>query len=127
MRKFKGKYGQTSSRLSQASSKAKIALMDSIIEQMERVWGPEGFGGDWPEYEWLLKAYGITEEEDVQWQFVLGWEYWREDMEQEDLNDEELMAFLANDEAVCDFLRQFLAKYQAGNSRYPRPRHDAGA
>jgi hypothetical protein len=48
-------------------------------------------------------------------------------MEQEDLDDEKLMALLANDEAVCKFLQQLLAKYQGADIRYPRTRHDAGA
>ena len=46
-------------------------LIEAVLTEMHRVWGDEGFGGTFPEYEWLLANYGITEEEDVQWQFVL--------------------------------------------------------
>ena len=43
-------------------------LIESILEQMQRVRGDEGFAGTFPEY--ALLRTGITEEEDVQWQFV---------------------------------------------------------
>ena len=46
-------------------------LIDAVMGEMERVWGEAGFEGTVTEYHWLFAHYGITEEEDVQWQLVL--------------------------------------------------------
>jgi len=91
-------------------------LIESILEEMQRVWGDEGFGGSFPEYEWLLTNYGITEEEDVQWQFVL--QYDMDDMPEEDWEDEEVMQFVEDDAAVLPFLRILLRKYRSGTATY---------
>jgi hypothetical protein len=96
----------------------KPELIDAILAEMSRVWGQDGLGGDFAEYEWLAQTYGITEEEDVQWQVVL-----RDDMDdlpEEDLEDEELMTFLENEPAVLEFLEAFLKKYKRSSAIYPR-------
>lgn len=85
---------------------------------MQRVWGDEGFGGTPPECAWLLANYGITEEEDVQWQLVL--QYDMDDLPEEDWEDEEVMTFVENDMAVLPFLRMLLRKYRSGTAIFPR-------
>jgi hypothetical protein len=94
-------------------------LIESVLEEMQRVWGDEGFGGSFPEYEWLLTNYGITEEEDVQWQFVL--QHDMDDMPEEDREDEEVMQFVEDDAAVLPFLQILLRKYRSATAAY-RPR-----
>ena len=86
------------------------------------MWGDEGFGGTLLEYEWLLTNYDITEEEDVQWQFVL--QYDMDDMPEEDWEDEEVMQFVEDDAAVLPFLRMLLRKYRSGAATY-RPTNTA--
>jgi len=46
-------------------------LIDAVLQEMERVWGAEGFGGEPIEYVWLESQYHVSEEEDVQWQLIL--------------------------------------------------------
>lgn len=96
----------------------RVELLEAVLEEMQRVWGDEGLGGTVPEYEWLLAHYGITEEEDVQWQLVL--QYDTDDLPEEDSEDEEVMAFVEDDKAVLAFLRMFLNKYRSGADTYPR-------
>lgn len=93
-------------------------LTDAVLEEMQRVWGDEGFGGTLSEYAWLLANYGITEEEDVQWQLVL--QYDMDDLPEEDWKDEEVMTFVEDDEAVLPFLRMFVRKYRSGAAIFPR-------
>lgn len=95
----------------------KSDLIDRVIEQTERIWGIEGFGGDWSEYAWLFETYGITEEDDVHWQLIL--EHNMDDLSDEDLEDEELMLFLNEDSAVNQFLQDLLWKYQSSIANYP--------
>ena len=96
----------------------KAELIDAVMAEMSRVWGQERLGGEKREYEWLLQTYGITEEEDVQWQLILQDDM--DDLPEEDLEDEELMAFLADEPAVVTFLVAFLQKYLEHSSVYPR-------
>jgi len=88
--------------LTKESRMTKADLIDAVMAEMSRVWGQEGLGGEKREYEWLLQTYGITEEEDVQWQLILQDDM--DDLPEEDLEDGELMTFLADQPAVVTFL-----------------------
>lgn len=96
----------------------RIELINAIFERMDVVWGEEGFDGEAQEYDWLLANYGITDEEDVMWMLIL--QHGMEDLESEDRDDEELMTFLENEQAVVGFLESFLQKYQSADTVYPR-------
>lgn len=96
----------------------KVALINAIFEQMDRVWGEEGFDGEEQEYDWLLANYGITEEEDVMWMLIL--QHGMDDLEPDDREDEELMTFLENEQAVIRFLETFLHKYQGSDLVFVR-------
>jgi hypothetical protein len=94
------------------------SLVNAVLVEITRVWGEEGLQGSAPEYAWLLETYGISEEEDVQWQLVF--EYEIDEMLAEDLDDEEVMAFVEDDAAVIAFLNRFLAKYRSSAATFPR-------
>lgn len=96
----------------------KAELIEAVMAEMSRVWGQEGLGGEKREYEWLLQIYGITEEEDVQWQLILQDDM--DDLPEEDLEDGELMTFLADQPAVVTFLEAFLQKYREHSAVHPR-------
>ncbi len=96
----------------------KVALINAIFERMDVVWGEAGFDGESQEYDWLLENYGISDEEDVMWMLIL--QHGMDDLEPEDRDDEELMAFLENEQAVVEFLEVFLQKYQSSDKAYPR-------
>jgi hypothetical protein len=96
-------------------------LIEAVLAEMRRVWGDDGFGGTSVEYAWLLANYGITEEDDVQWQFVF--QYDIDDMPEEDWEDDEVMEFVEDDAAVQPFLRMLLQKYRRGSSTYRPVRH----
>jgi len=96
----------------------RTTLVDAVLVEITRVWGADGLQGSAPEYVWLFETYGISEEEDVQWQLVF--EYQIDDMLDEDLDDEEVMEFVENDAAVMDFLRRFLEKYRSSAATYRR-------
>jgi hypothetical protein len=100
----------------------KAELIEAVMAEMNRVWGHEGLGGEKREYAWLLQTYGITEEQDVQWQLVLQDDV--DDLPEEDLEDEELMAFLTDEPAVKAFLEAFLQKYQSSSVVYLRAGSD---
>jgi hypothetical protein len=93
-------------------------LMRLVSAEMTRVWGEPGFSGDTVGYEWLLDNYGITEEEDARWIAILCDSMG--DLLEEDLDDDELMAFLDSDEAVYRFLTGFLVKYRSSNATFQR-------
>ncbi|EIC31340.1 MULTISPECIES: ATP-binding protein [Methylomicrobium] len=94
----------------------KAELIDSILEEMDRVWGEDGLGGEPDEYAWLLENFNITEEDDVQWQLIL--QHSMNDLYDEDLEDEELMTFLEDDQSVIQFLQEFLGKYKNSSASY---------
>jgi hypothetical protein len=104
--------------LTRQTQMTKPELIEAVMAEMSRVWGQDGLGGEKREYEWLAQTYGITEEEDVQWQLILQDDI--DDLEEEDLEDEELMTFLADEPAVVAFLEGFLQKYQKHSVVYPR-------
>ena len=89
-------------------------LIDAVLEEMNRVWGEDGLGGEQEEYAWLLENYNITEEDDVKWQLIL--QHCMDDLYDEDLEDEELMLFLEDDHAVIRFLQEFLRKYRSSSA-----------
>ena len=74
--------------------------------------------GEPKEYAWIESHYGISEEDDVQWQLIL--EYEADEMLEEDLEDEELMQFLADNFAVVVFLEDLLRRYRSKRDVYPR-------
>ena len=67
-------------------------------------------------YSWLLKTYGITEEEDIAWQLIL--QDSMDNLPEEELEDDELMDFLEDEDAVTQFLQLFLAKYRSASEIY---------
>ena len=65
-------------------------------------------------------TFGITYDQDVQWQLIL--DHACDCLEDDDLKDEELMSFLANDDAVMRFLiNTFLEMYQRSSAVFSRP------
>jgi hypothetical protein len=93
-------------------------LIDAIFQEMQRVWGEEGPRGEPEESAWLEKHYGISEEQDIQWELILAYE--ADEMDEEDLADDELMESLEDNLTVILFLEGLLRKYQSGTAVYPR-------
>lgn len=93
-------------------------LIDAIYREMERVWGDENLPAEPEHYEWLEEHYGISEDDDVQWQVILDYE--ANDMAEEDLEDDELMDFLEDNLGVILFLEGLLRKYESGTAVYRR-------
>jgi len=91
-------------------------LIDAVVAEMYKVWGEDGFDGTAAQYEWLLSNYGITEEEDVQWQLLLQHEMG--DLPDEDREDPEVIEFVKNEAAAVEFLGKLLRKYQNSSARY---------
>ena len=97
-------------------------LIKSVLAEMDRVWGPDGFGGELEAYGWLQEHFGITEEEDVQWQDVLS--DWAGTLAEDtaDLSEDEkkqVMAFLQDDSVVTVFLESLLQRYKSADVTYP--------
>jgi hypothetical protein len=96
----------------------KSELVDRVLDEMDRVWGDKGLGGEPEEYAWLLTHYNVTEEEEVQWQLIL--QDHMGDLPVEDQEDEEVMLFLENNDAVISFLQAYLSKYKSASTIYSR-------
>lgn len=96
-----------------------VELFDSIIGEMDRIWGEPGFEGDAEQYEWLEMNYGITEEDDVHWQFALQY-FITHDLPEEDESDPLVMEFLDDYDAVEEFLIELQSKYRSSDKSYPR-------
>ena len=97
-------------------------LIKSVLAEMDRVWGPDGFGGELEAYGWLQEHFGITEEEDVQWQDVLSDWGGTLDEDTADLDEDEkeqVEAFLQDDSAVTAFLETLLHRYKSSVATYP--------
>ncbi|MNZ57953.1 hypothetical protein D3C78_759490 [compost metagenome] len=90
-------------------------LIDEVLGEMDRVWNGD-FGGESVEYEWLLENFNVTEEDDVQWQLII--QHSTNNLPEEELKDEELMAFLEDDGAVVDFLEKLVKKYRSSSASY---------
>lgn len=96
-----------------------------VINEMNHIWGEEGFGGDAEEYNWLLNNYAITEEDDVKWVDILKlytghYHDLRDELDEIDGGGERAWKFLNDREAVHDFLNEILNKYRANSVTYPR-------
>lgn len=97
-------------------------LVESVLAEMARVWGAEGFGGELEAYAWLQERFGISEEDDLQWQDVLSDWAGTLDEDMADLEEEEkkhVKAFLQDDLAVIAFLEMLLQHYKSSDSIYP--------
>lgn len=97
------------------------ALIEAVFDEMERVWGQEGFGGEFEAYDWLLQHYGISEEEDNRWLDILAYDTGELVIEEYGLEEEEeeaMLSFLENDDAVNQFLTVLLQKYRSSSAVY---------
>jgi hypothetical protein len=93
-------------------------LMEAILEEVARVWGDDdGLIGEPAEYAWLLENYGITEDEDYHWHLLL--QDNMGELSEEDSADPDNQEFLEDEDAVHDFLKMFLEKYQSSDAVYP--------
>ncbi len=93
-------------------------LIETILSEMDRVWGRRGLHGTDPEYEWLFAQYGITEAEDVRWQLIL--EASRlGSVSAEDTSDPDVSNFLMDSAGVLAFLKGLLHKYRGGTANVP--------
>ncbi|MDD1149813.1 hypothetical protein M5G25_16105 [Pseudomonas sp. TNT2022 ID357] len=98
-------------------------LIELVLAEMDRVWGPEGFGGEIEAYAWLKAHFGISEEEDVQWQDVLSDWAGTFDEDTADLEENErerVKAFLQDDSSVTAFLETLLHRYKNTDVTYLR-------
>lgn len=97
-------------------------LIESVLAEMDRVWGATGFGGEVEAYAWLKTNFGISEEEDLQWQDVLSDWGGTLDEDTADLDEDEkeqVEAFLQDDSAVTAFLETLLHRYKSSVATYP--------
>lgn len=100
----------------------KDELFNSVLAEMERVWGEPGFGGEFEAYGWLLEHYGITEEDDNTWMDICA--QYRGELPEAladltELEQAEVVAFLADDARVTDFLKGLVQRYQSSGEVYP--------
>lgn len=96
-------------------------LIESVLAEMARVWGPTGFGGEQEACAWLKEQFGISEADDVQWQDVLSDWSGTLDEDTADLDVDELenvKAFLQDDNAVMTFLETLLQRYRNSSATY---------
>jgi hypothetical protein len=112
--------GQETARVRRTYTIVDEGLIAAIIEEIDRVWGGlENFDGTYDQYDWLLEHYGITEEEDVWWQIVL--EDNTGDLASdhpEDAEDEDVISFLGDEQAIQTFLEHLLQKYRSNTLTY---------
>ena len=97
-------------------------LIESVLAEMKRVWGANGFGGEVEAYAWLKTNFGISEEDDVQWQDVLSDWGGTLDEDTADLDEDEkkqVEVFLQDDSAVTAFLETLLHRYKSSVATYP--------
>jgi hypothetical protein len=99
----------------------RLQLIESILAEMDRVWGTEGFGGEFEAYAWLKENFEISEEEDVQWQDILS--DWAGTLDEDiaDLGKDEIKkvkAFLQDDSTVTAFLETLLQRYRSSDLTY---------
>ncbi|WP_239989847.1 hypothetical protein [Pseudomonas syringae] len=124
-------FGSTGERVSRSpimderktmKHRTKSELIESLLAEMNRIWGPDGFGGKPEAYAWLQEHFKISEEEDVKWQDVLS--EWAGTLEEDtaDLDEDEqkqVKAFLQDDSAVIVFLESLLHRYKSSDTTYP--------
>jgi hypothetical protein len=98
-----------------------INLTGQVQQEMRRVWAGVDFDGEDEQYTWLQTHYGVTEEEDVRWQYVS--DFVKNGSESalgmSDADDKELLAFLYDRQAVRAFLEELLRKYRSNTVSYP--------
>jgi len=99
----------------------RLQLIESILAEMDRVWGAEGFGGELEAYVWLKENFEISEEEDVKWQDILS--DWAGTLDEDiaDLGKDEIKkvkAFLQDDSTVTAFLETLLQRYKSSDLTY---------
>lgn len=99
----------------------KDELFDNVLAEMERVWGEPGFGGEFEAYGWLFEHYGITQEDDNTWMDICA--QYRGELPEAlaDLTEQEqaeVVALLADDARVADFLKKLLQRYQSSDAVY---------
>lgn len=90
---------------------------------MARVWGPDGFSGEFEAYAWLQEHFGISEKEHARWQDVLSDWAGTLDEDTADLDEDEKMqvkAFLQADPTVTAFLKSLLQRYESSDATYLR-------
>ena len=118
-------------------------LIDAILKELARIWGSKStyaevvssykqriwpwgnLHGDAEQLAWLLAQYGITEDEDARWQFILDDKMVDdgvpplEELDPHNLDDQELLLFLNDEQAVYTCLKQLLQKYRSNDVEYP--------
>ena len=97
-------------------------LIESVLAEMDRVWGPDGFGGEFEAYAWLKANSGISEEDDLLWQHVLSDWAGTLDEDTEDFEEDEkeqVKAFLQDESTVTPFLNTLLQRYKSCDATYP--------
>ena len=93
------------------------SLMQTIVDELQRIWPGDCFEGANDQYAWLYEHYGISEQDDVKWQCALSaWMDEDPDLELADPADRELIAFLSDEEAMQSFLAQLREQYHRGNA-----------
>lgn len=96
-------------------------LFDSVLAEMDRVWGADGFDGEFMAYAWLAENYGITIEEDNKWGNILAhFGGYIEEILDDHSEEEayEIMSFLEDDARVTQFLESLLLKYRSSSAVY---------
>ena len=92
------------------------SLMQSIVDDFQRVWPGDCFEGANDQYAWLYESYGIPEQDDVKWQRALAaWMDEDPDLDRADPADRELLAILSDEEAMQSFMVQLRQQYSRGN------------
>ncbi len=69
------------------------------------------------EFAWLLEHYGIAEEDDVRWQWLIG--YLSDSLYEDEIEDDEVYDFIKVEEAVRAYLAPFLKNRQRNALTYP--------
>jgi hypothetical protein len=93
------------------------SLMQTIVDELQRIWPGDCFEGANDQYTWLYEHYGTPEQDDVKWQYALAaWMDEDPDLDLADPADRELIALLSDEEAMQSFLAQLREQYRRGNA-----------
>jgi hypothetical protein len=93
------------------------SLMQTIVDELQRIWQGDCFEGANDQYAWLYEHYGAPEQDDVKWQCALAaWMDEDPDLDLADPADRELIALLSDEEAMQSFLAQLREQYRRGNA-----------
>jgi len=93
------------------------SLMQTIVDEVQRIWPGNCFEGSNDQHSWLYEHDGIPEQDDVKWQCALSvWMDEDPDLERADPADRELIAFLSDEEAMQAFLVQLREQCRRGNA-----------